>query len=146
MKLASTVIDGWPKVPSAWVKAGMLGTERSVVQALLTGLDLLGCAHQTPMLGSGDWPPTPTPQISRNEAIVAVGCQQPPDIGRLASRGRTPALRPLTLDYPTGPYNVLEVSVPSIRELQRHIVRVSGEGEIVLPLLGTVPYKAAAEP
>jgi hypothetical protein len=146
MKLASTVIDGWPRVPSAWVKAGMLGTERIVVQALLTWLDLLGCAHQTHLLGSGDWPPTPTPQISRDEAIVAVDCQHHPDIGRLASRGRTPVLRPLTLDYPTGPYNVLEVSVPSIKELQSHIVRVSGEGEIVLPLIGTVPYKAAAEP
>jgi hypothetical protein len=146
MKLASTVIDGWPRVPSAWVKAGMLGTERIVVQALLTWLDLLGCAHQTHMLGSGDWPPTPTSQISRDEAIVAVDCQRTTDIGRLASRGRTPALRPLTLDYPTGPYHVLEVSVPSIKELQSHIVRVSGEGEIVLPLIGTVPYKAVVEP
>jgi hypothetical protein len=108
------------RVPSAWVKAGMLGTEWIVIQALLTWLDLLECAPQTHMLGSGDWPPTPTPQISRDEAIVAVDCQQTTDIGRLASRGRTPASRPLTLDYPTGSYNVLEVSVLSIRELQSH--------------------------
>jgi hypothetical protein len=100
MKLASTVIDGWQRVPSVWVKAGMLGTERIVVQVLLTWLDLLRCAHQTHMLGSGDWPPTPTPQISSDEAIVAVDCQQTTDIGRLALLGRKPALRPLTLDYP----------------------------------------------
>jgi hypothetical protein len=40
----------------------------------------------------------------------------------------------------------VEVSVPSIRELQSHIVRVSGEGEIVLPLIGTMSYKAEADP
>ena len=143
MYLASTVITGWPKVPTARVKAGLLGAERIAVQALLTWLDPLGCAHQTHMLGSGDRPPPPTPQISSDAAIFTVGCQPTTAIGRLASRRPKRASRPPALEYPRGLCDLLEVSVPSIRKGQRHLVRMSGERESALPLLDPVQAAGA---
>jgi polysaccharide export outer membrane protein len=39
-------------------------------------------------------------------------------------------------DYPVGPGDVLEISVPAIDELKGRTVRVSGDGTIALPFLG----------
>jgi polysaccharide export outer membrane protein len=41
-------------------------------------------------------------------------------------------------DYPVGPGDVLQISVPSIEELRERTVRVSGENAIALPLIGVV--------
>jgi polysaccharide export outer membrane protein len=42
------------------------------------------------------------------------------------------------LDYPIGPGDVIEISVPSMDELKDRTVRVSGTGDIELPLIGTL--------
>ncbi len=42
------------------------------------------------------------------------------------------------LDYPIGPGDVIEISVPSMDELKNRSVRVSGTGDIELPLIGTL--------
>jgi len=41
-------------------------------------------------------------------------------------------------DFPIGPGDVLEISVPAIPELATRVERVSGEGEISLPYIGKV--------
>src|SRR5687768_9561448 len=41
-------------------------------------------------------------------------------------------------DYPIGPGDVLEISVPGMEELKDRVVRISGEGTITLPFTGTV--------
>ncbi|MDP2603181.1 MAG: polysaccharide biosynthesis/export family protein, partial [Deltaproteobacteria bacterium] len=46
------------------------------------------------------------------------------------SRGNTKA------DYPVGPGDVVEISVPAIEELRGRVVRISGDGTISLPFIG----------
>jgi len=41
-------------------------------------------------------------------------------------------------DFPIGPGDVLEISVPAIPELAQRVERVSGEGKIALPYIGEV--------
>jgi polysaccharide biosynthesis/export protein len=41
-------------------------------------------------------------------------------------------------DFPIGPGDVLEISVPAIPELSTRVERVSGEGEISLPYIGEI--------
>jgi hypothetical protein len=66
------------------VKTGMLGEKCIAIQALLMLLYLLGCAPQTYMLGSGDRPLTPTPQISSDEAVFTADHHQTTDLERLS--------------------------------------------------------------
>jgi protein involved in polysaccharide export with SLBB domain len=42
------------------------------------------------------------------------------------------------LDYPLGPGDVLEISVPNLDEIQTFSARISGEGAVTLPLVGMV--------
>ncbi len=49
------------------------------------------------------------------------------------------------LDLPIGPGDVLNISVPEIDELQNQKVRVSAEGTIELPLVGTVQAAGLGE-
>jgi len=48
-------------------------------------------------------------------------------------------------DYPIGPGDVLEISVPAMEELSARVVRVSGEGTIALPLIGVVQAAGRTE-
>jgi polysaccharide export outer membrane protein len=48
----------------------------------------------------------------------------------LRSRGKS------TADYPVGPGDVVEISVPAIEELRGRVVRISGDGTISLPYIG----------
>jgi polysaccharide biosynthesis/export protein len=150
MKLVSPVVNRWQRVPTMQVKADMLGAKCIAIQALLMLLYLLGCAPQAHMLGSGDRPLTSTPQISSDEAIFTADRHQTTDFERLVSLWRKRVSQPLTFDYskgdyPLGPGDVLEVSVPAMEELQSRVVRVSGEGAIALPLIGTVQAAGLTE-
>ena len=51
---------------------------------------------------------------------------------------------PIT-DYPVGPGDILEISVPAMEELKGHTVRVADDGTISLPLLGVVQAKGLTE-
>ncbi|NOT58582.1 MAG: hypothetical protein HOP18_28635 [Deltaproteobacteria bacterium] len=48
-------------------------------------------------------------------------------------------------DYPIGPGDVIEVSVPAMKELENRTIRVSGEGAISLPFLGTIQAKGLTQ-
>jgi len=49
-------------------------------------------------------------------------------------------------DYPIGPGDVLQISVPSIEVLKNRSVRVSGDNTIALPLVGEIQVEAMTEP
>ena len=51
---------------------------------------------------------------------------------------------PLT-DLPIGPGDVIDISVPEIEELQHQKVRVSAQGQIELPLIGSVEAAGLGE-
>ncbi|MBI3247461.1 MAG: polysaccharide biosynthesis/export family protein [Deltaproteobacteria bacterium] len=48
-------------------------------------------------------------------------------------------------DYPLGPGDVLEISAPPVAEIQNYAVRISGDGTLVLPLIGVVPTTGLSE-
>jgi polysaccharide biosynthesis/export protein len=48
-------------------------------------------------------------------------------------------------DFPIGPGDVLEVSVPGVEELKARTVRVSGDGDVSLPLIGTLHVAGLTE-
>jgi len=48
-------------------------------------------------------------------------------------------------DYPIGPGDLLQISVPAMEELNNYQARVSAEGNITLPLIGVVPVAGLTE-
>jgi polysaccharide biosynthesis/export protein len=62
----------------------------------------------------------------------------PPDVERLALLWRKRTSEQSASDYPIGPGDVLEISVPGMEEIKSQQVRVSGDGTITLPLIGTL--------
>jgi polysaccharide biosynthesis/export protein len=48
-------------------------------------------------------------------------------------------------DFPIGPGDVLQVSVPGVEELKDRTVRVSGDGDVSLPLIGTLHVAGLTE-
>ncbi len=48
-------------------------------------------------------------------------------------------------DYPIGPGDLLEISVPAMAEIDEEVVRVGGDGTITLPLLGTMQAAGLTE-
>jgi polysaccharide export outer membrane protein len=49
------------------------------------------------------------------------------------------------VDYPIGAGDVLEVSVPALEELTNRVVRVSGDGSMMLPMVGLVQAAGLTE-
>lgn len=60
------------------------------------------------------------------------------DAGRLEALFRERTNGQVVTDYPIGPGDVLEISVPPIDELKKRTVRVEADGTISLPMLGTL--------
>ena len=49
-------------------------------------------------------------------------------------------------DYPIGPGDVIEITVPGVDDLKERLVRVGGDGKIQLPLIGQVQAGGLTEP
>ncbi|MGH7966256.1 MAG: polysaccharide biosynthesis/export family protein, partial [Candidatus Binatia bacterium] len=78
----------------------------------------------------------PTFATSRNSS---------PDLDRLTTLWNKRTQGSEASDYPVGPGDVLDISVPSLEEIKRRTVRVAGDGTISLPLVGTVQAKGLTE-
>jgi len=53
--------------------------------------------------------------------------------------------RPETMDFPIGPGDVIAIAVPGVNDLADRTVRVSGSGEIELPLIGIIQASGQTE-
>ena len=107
----------------------------SAVSVMLT---LAGC---TTAITNG------SPVDSQSGAVgsFAANSESPQDqdrLARLLQRRSTESLRP---DYPLGPGDLLEVSVPDIEELKHCDVRVGGSGTAVLPTIGMLQIGGLTE-
>jgi protein involved in polysaccharide export with SLBB domain len=51
-----------------------------------------------------------------------------------------------SLDYPIGPGDVIEITVPGVDDLKERMVRVGGDGKIELPLIGQIQAGGLTEP
>jgi protein involved in polysaccharide export with SLBB domain len=80
---------------------------------------------------------TPPPSVSRSQVQ---SCRVPALLELWRRRAETAAG-----DFPIGPGDIIDVSVPEIDELQNQKVRVSAEGQIELPLVGTLEAAGLGE-
>jgi polysaccharide biosynthesis/export protein len=76
------------------------------------------------------------PRADNDLAGVTSDGQEKADLERLADLWHKRTGENSNSDYPIGPGDVLEISVPAIEELRDRVVRVSGEGTISLPFIG----------
>ena len=64
---------------------------------------------------------------------------------RLKALWEKRAALPETMDFPIGPGDVIEIAVPGVEDLKDRTVRVSGSGQIELPLVGIIEASGQTE-
>jgi len=94
---------------------------------LLSVLLLTGCTSQTGV-------PIERPPLAAANADP-----------RLATLWQERAAEARLVDFPIGAGDVIEISVPGVPELEQRAVRVGGNGDIELPLVGVVPVAGRTE-
>src|SRR5262245_48647419 len=127
----------------------------SVLILIWTGVFLFvgGCAPAKPLS-----PPAQTFSPAQGEtsrigvapadnafAASTASTQDPSDLERLSRLWQKRTREGSFSDYPIGPGDVLQISVPAMEELNNYSARVSGEGNITLPLIGVVPVAGLTE-
>jgi len=123
-----------------WRRAG---GQRAIARASLplilataAVLALLGCSASAPVTRGGM--ATPPIGTSTDERVPSAA-NSPLNQQRLQELwDKRTVAGSQPLDYPIGPGDVIEISVPSMDELKKRTVRVSGSGDIELPLIGTI--------
>ena len=121
----------------------------AIAAAGIAALSLLtGCASKEPP--AREAPPASTQSELAAEGLIAAGDN--PTLDRLTASRSNPALEALwsarrsnSKDFAIGPGDVLEIQVPSVKELEDRTVRVDGHGDIDLPLIGTVHVAGLSE-
>src|SRR5207249_9437780 len=108
-------------------------------------LCLSGCAPSARSLTPVEQPPAVPARTRSTPAAFAPDGQNSADLENLARLWQRRTSDRLTTDYPLGPGDVLEVSVPAIEELRDRVVRISGEGTIALPFIGVVQASGLTE-
>ena len=121
-------------------------SRREASKALLLLVCLLGgCAVSKPLPDSQ--PKSPQAISPGTSDLPATDLDEPTesDLQRLAALWKE-RVRPLPYsDYPIGPGDVLQISVPSIDQLKDRTVRVSGDSTIALPLVGELRVDGLTE-
>jgi len=85
------------------------------------------------------------PRADNDPAGFVSDGQEKADLERLAELWQKRTRESSDSDYPIGPGDVLEISIPAIDELRERVVRVSGEGAISLPFIGVVRAAGLSE-
>lgn len=119
-----------------------VGGRRSVVSCLVSACLLFaaGCMtikdnvmHDTePITGA-----VQTPETAATAAAM--------DLEKLVRLWETRAQEKGSNDYPVGPGDVVEISVPAIEELRTSLVRISGDGSVSLPFVGKMQVAGLTE-
>ncbi|HTY56082.1 MAG TPA: polysaccharide biosynthesis/export family protein [Candidatus Binataceae bacterium] len=106
------------------------------VALLSWSLMIVGCAASAPPPASPAKPSAAIPAASFNTSINSSDDQTAADLQRLAELWKERTRSLADDDYPIGPGDILQISVPSIDVLKDRSVRVSGDNTIALPLIG----------
>jgi polysaccharide biosynthesis/export protein len=127
----------------AWAKyvVGKTGRDSSYLWLRVMALScvaLLGCAAQPPTRLTTDQSTVSRTDPPGYRELSPNTTPQATDTERLAQLWRQRTHEQVIADYPIGAGDVLEISVPGMDEIQERTVRVSGEGTVTLPLVGTI--------
>ncbi|MBI4639393.1 MAG: polysaccharide export protein [Candidatus Tectomicrobia bacterium] len=106
---------------------------------------LVGCATTSRTSTAVDKPAATSPQTDGNAAVFTADNRKAADLERLTHLWQKRTQEGVTSDYPIGPGDVLEVSVPAMEEFKDRTVRVSGEGTISLPFIGVMRAAGLSE-
>ena len=115
---------------------------RGLVVLVLVASGVTGCASsarrpQPAASAAASAPPASSAAAFRGEVDD--------DAARLTALWRRRSQEQGASDYPIGPGDVLEISVPAMAEIKERTARVSGDGTIALPFVGTVAVKGRTE-
>ena len=83
-------------------------------------------------------PGAPDPQSAATSATSPPAVDSVQDTARLDALYRSRTRGETVADYPIGPGDIVQISVPPIDELRERTVRVEADGSISLPMLGTL--------
>jgi len=123
----------------------MRGNQKRLLQwslALIGAIALAACASSPP---SSDAPPSRGPsQVSGDPRVPSVA-NSPVNQERLKALWEKRSAQTATPDYPVGPGDVIQITVPGVDDLKGATVRVSGEGQIELPLVGVIEVNGLTE-
>lgn len=111
---------------------------------IVLSLVLTGCASSVRSTVPAD-PDSKTAAVATALKPVMADGQGPGDLTRLASLWRERKDDVSSSDYPIGPGDVLGINVPDMDELKGATFRVSGDGELVLPTVGTLRVNGMTE-
>jgi len=101
-------------------------------------LFLDGCAPASLTLPSDEGLVADKQKTDRSSTAFNSDTRETSDLEKLADLWQRRTQEGSIVDYPIGPGDVLEISVPAMKELTSRTVRVSGEGTISLPFIGLV--------
>ena len=99
---------------------------------------LTGCAASTERATHGDEMIAPPMQASKTPPALSSFPGDKGDVDRLARLWESRYRENTSTNYPLGPGDVVEISVPAVEELRSRIVRISADGTIELPLTGKI--------
>jgi len=110
--------------------------------AMIGAIALAACASAPP---PPDAPPSSAPgQVSGDPRVPSVA-NSPVNQERLKALWEKRSAQTSTPDYPVGPGDVIQITVPGVDDLKAATVRVSGEGQIELPLIGIIEVNGLTE-
>jgi len=101
-------------------------------------LFLDGCAPASHTLPSGEGLVADKQRTDSASTAFHSDTRETSDLERLADLWQRRTHKGSIADYPIGPGDVLEISVPAMEEVTSRTVRVTGEGTISLPFIGVV--------
>jgi polysaccharide export outer membrane protein len=121
------------------------GRPFTALSGLVFLVALAGCAASPVSPWKSEVSLPASPQPSNEQELFTSDGQDRTDLAKLAQlwQQRTQG-RPMA-DYPIGPGDIIEITVPAMEELTGRVVRVSGEGMIALPLIGVVKAAGVTE-
>jgi polysaccharide export outer membrane protein len=105
------------------------------VIAVIATAALIGCASAPPKASPPD--ATASAAVPSGEERVPSVANSPKNLERLQTLW-TARSQAASTDYPIGIGDVLEISVPGVEDLKGRTVRVGSEGNINLPLIGSL--------
>ncbi len=115
----------------------------------ISAIAMMACATSPPR-ASGPAPPETAPAqagsapASSDPRVPSVA-NSPANQERLKALWEKRSSQATVQDYPVGPGDVMQISVAGVDDLKERTVRVSGEGQIELPLIGNLQVDGLTE-
>jgi len=111
--------------------------------AAVVALALASCSSETPPAPPAEAQPAPG---VAGDMRVPSAANSETNQARLKELYEKRSKAAESLDYPIGPGDVIQISVPGVDDLKERLVRVGGDGRIELPLIGQVQAGGLTEP